>query len=144
MIKKILIFMLLLAGTVFAHEEITVNIEEYMEDPSVLQDTANLYLSELPPIARFFIGDINVNVNFEGAEGAYVILQDGLIAAVGSGAVEDVDLDINLDENSIHEIADSENPANEVIGMINSGEITFEPHNIFTSLKISVARNFLR
>jgi len=136
--------MLLLVGMVFAHEEITINIEEYLDNPSVIQDTANLYLSELPPIARFFIGDINVNVNLEGTEGEYVILQDGLIAAVGRGAAENADLDINLNENSIHEILDSENPADEIIEMINSGEITFESHNIFTSLKISVARNFLR
>ncbi len=144
----ILLVFLLLSSYAFAHEEeIEINYEEFLTDLDSIESIANSYLSNLPALARFFIGDLNININFE-TEGEtidiYVIVQDGLVYAVERGAAEDPNLSIYFDENDVHAVLESENPADDIVNMIDSNEIILESHDIFTSIKISAARRFLR
>ncbi len=147
--KIIFLFMLLfLSASAFAHgEEVEIDYEGFLDDLDSLKTEANSYLSNAPGIVRFFIGDLNAHINFETGEGnieVFVIIQNGLVSDISRQNIDDINLDIHFDEDAVHRILDSGNPGEDIINMVDSGEINLESRDIFTSIKLSMARRFLR
>lgn len=148
--KKIILFFMLLflSASAFAHgEESEINYEGFLGDLDSLKTESNSYLSNAPGIVRFFIGDLNIHINFAAGEDnieVYVIMQNGLVSDISRQNVDDINLDIYFDENAVHRILDSENPKENIVDMIDSREIKLESHDIFTSIKLSMARKLLR
>ena len=114
----------------------------YLEHPDELKSMYNSNIDKIPSTLRWVFGDERLNITLARMDGSEVNLavetENGLIKDIQKGEIADPTMQVEISEETIKRISESDNPVDELEEALDTGEINYENERIISSVKTGI------